>query len=161
MLRKIQNLSLSAKIFGIVGLGLFGLITIASVSIWQMAQIGNEITEIAEQDIPLTESLTTVTIHQLEQAIALERAFRFGEEMAHSEHAREQFAQVVQEFEELAEKVDEELKSVETLASTVLAQATTDAARKEFQHVLDAVREIEVAHSNFDTHAVEALELLI
>ena len=87
MLAKLNNLNVGAKILGIVGLCLVALAGVAGISIWQMSLIGAEIEEIAEQDIPLTGSLTNITVHQLEQAINFERALRYGEEMQQSEHA--------------------------------------------------------------------------
>ncbi len=125
MLARLNNLKAGAKILGIVGLCLVALIGVAGMSIWQMSLIGVEIEEIAEQDIPLTESLTNITIHQLEQAINFERALRFGEEMATNEHAGEQFAIAVGKFEELAEKVDAEILEGEELAATAVEHAAT------------------------------------
>ena len=71
-----SSLSVGAKILSIVGICLMLLLAVAGIGIWQMSKIGHEITEIAELDIPLTQALTKVTEHQLEQAISLERALR-------------------------------------------------------------------------------------
>ena len=160
MFAHLQNLNVGAKVFGIVGLCLVALAGVAGLSIYQMTLIGGEIQEIAEEDVPLTEAVTNITIHQLEQAVNLERAFRFGEEMQQSEHAAEQFAHAVKVFHELAAKVDEEIKGGEKLASHAIDKAATAEARREFQHVLDALKGIEAAHASFDTHADEAIELL-
>ena len=160
MFAQLQNLNVGPKIFGIVGLCLVALAGVAGLSIYQMNLIGGEIEEIAEQDVPLTEAVTNITVHQLDQAINLERAFRYGEEMQQSEHAAEQFALSVKKFHELAEKVNEELKEGEKLAAEVVEKAATAAARKEFQHVLDALKGIDAAHGSFDAHAEEVIELL-
>ncbi len=160
MFAQLQNLNVGSKVFGIVGLCLVSLAGVAGLSIYQMNLIGGEIEEIAEQDIPLTQAVTNITVHQLEQAINLERAFRFGEQMQQSEHAAEQFAVAVNKFRELAAKVDEELKEGEKLAAEAIEKAATAAAREEFQHVLDALKGIEAAHGSFDAHAEEVIELL-
>ena len=75
MFAQLQNLNVGPKIFGIVGLCLVALAGVAGLSIYQMNLIGGEIEEIAEQDVPLTEAVTNITVHQLEQAINLERRF--------------------------------------------------------------------------------------
>ena len=69
MVTRLRNLSVGAKVFAIVGLCLASLIGVSTLSIFQMDKIGDEIEAIAEQDIPLTEILTKITVHQLEQAI--------------------------------------------------------------------------------------------
>ena len=160
MFAKLQNFKVRAKIFGLVGFCLVTLAGIAGLSIYQMNLIGGEIEEIAERDVPLTEAVTNITIHQLEQALNLERAFRFGEEMQQNEHAAEQFAESVTKFHELAAKVDEELKGGEKLATEAIEKAATAEAREEFQHVLGVLTAIEAAHGSFGTHADEALEFL-
>ena len=62
-------------------------IAVSLVAIFQINSIGKEVSEIAYQDIPLTEVVTKVTVHQLEQAIHLERAIRFSEKMQTDTHA--------------------------------------------------------------------------
>ncbi|MCH7692721.1 MAG: HAMP domain-containing protein [Proteobacteria bacterium] len=160
MFAQLKNLNVGSKVFGIVGLCLVALAGVSGLSIYQMNLIGGEIQEIAEQDIPLTQAVTNITVHQLEQAINLERSFRYGEEMQQSEHAAEQFAVAVNKFRELAAKVDEEIKEGEELAAEAIEKAATAAARKEFEHVLDALKAIEAAHGSFGAHADEAIELL-
>ena len=43
-----------------------------------MHQIGGRIESIAKRDLPLTEALTKITVHQLEQVVHFERAVRAG-----------------------------------------------------------------------------------
>jgi methyl-accepting chemotaxis protein len=72
-----------------------------------MQAIGEEIVGIAERDIPLTEIVTKMTIHQLEQAVLFERSIRFGEEMKNHPASRDHFEESVRGFEGLVSKVDE------------------------------------------------------
>lgn len=71
----LKLLKISQKIYlqGIIQLSIIFLIGV--VSIFQMAKLGSEIMEIAEEDIPLTRLITHATEYQLEQAIYLERVF--------------------------------------------------------------------------------------
>ena len=131
MSKKLSNFSIAVKLYAVIGLCLLALLAVGGVSIFQMNKIGVEITEIAEEDIPLTEALTEITIHQLEQAINFERALRFGEEMKSSKHAGEQFVHAVGEFEKLAKKVDKELVAAEKLLATSIAKAATPDANRE------------------------------
>ena len=131
-----SSMSVGFKIYGIVGLCLALLAVTGAVAIWQMDKIGGELEAIAEQDIPLTNSLTQVTIHQLEQAVNFERAFRFGEEMVKHPEIRKKFEKTVHHFEELSAKVEKELKLVEHQADTAAHNAHTEAEKKEFTHVV-------------------------
>lgn len=160
MLAKLRNPTVGTKIFGIIILCLVGLIGVAGLAIFQMKQIGGEIEAIAEEDIPLTQVLTRITVHQLEQAINLERALRFGEAMEHSAHAGQQFAHAVGEFEKLADKVDAEIKEGEETAAAAIERAHSEAERQQYQTILTGLQKIETEHADFDHHSAEVLKLL-
>ena len=69
----LSNFSISKKVH-ILGLSKLALmLVIGLVSVLSMQQIGNELVDIAEEDIPLTKALTKITEHQLQQAILFER----------------------------------------------------------------------------------------
>ena len=113
-----------------------------------MQNVATEIEEIAEQDMPLTEAITAITIHQLEQAINFERMLRYGEEMEQIEAARGRFEKTFERFEELTKQVDEEILEAEALAKGAIEHAATPEAREEFEHVLEALEKIEAEHAD-------------
>lgn len=108
-----RGLSIANKLLGIVLMLIAMLVTVAAIGGYQMNRIGDELIEIAEHDVPMTEAVTQITIHQLEQAIALERAFRFGEEMRTDAYAEQKFEEAEREFEKYAELSDAEFKETE------------------------------------------------
>ncbi|MBT6442217.1 MAG: HAMP domain-containing protein [Alphaproteobacteria bacterium] len=150
-----------AKLMVIASICVAFTIAVALVAIIQINSIGKEISEIANQDIPLTEVVTKVTVHQLEQAIHLERAIRFGEEMQTDAHAVALFEHETSEFREFNIKVNSEILLAEQLADNAIAHASSETAKSEFEHVLTLMTEIEHTHAAFDTHAEEAFSLLI
>ena len=158
--RSKMRFNVGVKILAIVGIVLGLIIAVAVVGGLQMQKIGNEIVEIAEQDIPLTTAVTNVTIHQLEQALALQRTLRFGEEMVTLEAAKEHFATNVRAFEELSLMVNEEIKIAEALVEHNLGIATSEEAIAEFEKVGEALVKIESEHRDYETHAIEIMELL-
>jgi methyl-accepting chemotaxis protein len=103
------NTSVRSKIAAIVGLIVLFMIGISGTGIVQFNKIGIELEGIAERDIPLTEILTKITTHQLEQAIHLERAIRYGEVLTQSASNKEHFSASVESFKHLAEKVNKEI----------------------------------------------------
>ena len=93
------------------------LIAMTALSIYassSMKKIGEEIAELAEEIIPVTSAIVTIETHQLEQAIILERAFRFGEEQG--AHAAQMFEVQIRKFRQFAKQVDREIQ--ETTAPT-------------------------------------------
>ncbi|MCH8239979.1 MAG: hypothetical protein IIB62_08010, partial [Proteobacteria bacterium] len=92
------------KIFALVGFCLALLAVVSGVTIWQINKISVEIGGIVERDIPLTGQLTEITIHQLEQAINFERAFRAGEVMREHTGSKKIYEKAVRIFEGLTER---------------------------------------------------------
>ncbi len=146
------------KLLGIVAICLASTVVVATIGIWQMSNIGSEIETIAEEDMPLTEVISRVTIHQLEQAILLERILRLSG--VSTQATAEELHAVEQEFEKLSAKVDEEILEGEKLAEEALLHAHTEAQRVEFQKVLDALKQIEGEHHSYHKHATEIFELV-
>jgi methyl-accepting chemotaxis protein len=145
---------------GVVLMILALLVVVAGTGIFQMQKIGAEIEEIAEQDMPLTEAITAITIHQLEQAINFERTLRYGEEMAHSEKSAKHFEESFAKFEELTHKVDKEIVEAEELAKGAIQHASTAAAKEEFEKVLHALEKIESEHADYEKHVEHVVELI-
>lgn len=155
------NLSVGKKLLSIVSSVVVLMIVVAGTGIYQMNKIGGELAGIAERDIPLTDILTKITTHQLQQSVNFERAIRFGEEMVHEPAARDHFATAVERFESLAAKVNKEIKEGEALAENAIAHAATAHEKEEFEKVLTALHGIEKEHATFDEHALHILELLV
>ena len=160
MPNNLKNLNVGTKVLALVGFCLLALVSLSGLAIFQMAKIGKEIAMVAEVDIPLTNAITNITVHQLEQTIHYERAIRFGEFMANNADAAEGFAKDVKAFKKLAAKVDEEIKQGEALAAEALAHARTANEAKEFAHAHDVLKKIDAEHAEFDKHALEAFAQL-
>ena len=78
MITFFRNMSLLMKMSAFTALGgivLGGIVLFANL---QIRTIGVEIAAITQQDIPLTNMVTKVTVHQLEQAVAVEQALGAG-----------------------------------------------------------------------------------
>lgn len=154
------SLSVRQKLLGIVSFCIALLIAIAAIAAYQLNAIGQEISSIANDDIPLTTNLTNVTVHQLEQSIVFERALRLGGEMRSDPSARQAFAEEAGRFEELAAKVQREIVEARERAELALRHAVTDENEREFRMVRDALIRIEAGHEGYDKHALEVFGLL-
>ena len=146
------------KLLGIVGLCLMATVVVATIGIWQMARIGQEIESIAEDDMPLTEMVSRVTVHQLEQAVLLERILRLSGLV--TESTPEELRAVQEEFERLSATVDEEIVAGERLAEQAISHALTAEQKAEFEKVLSSLKQIEAEHKTYHQHAAEIFALV-
>ncbi len=102
----LRRLTIKHKVYTLAILGAILAILISSGAIYSINAIGKQLTQIAEEDIPLTKAVTKITIHQLEQAIMFERATRYAEVMEHNTSARKHYKESAHHFVELSQKVD-------------------------------------------------------
>ncbi|WP_052741764.1 methyl-accepting chemotaxis protein [Kiloniella litopenaei] len=158
--QKPQTLSVSAKILAVVGLCLLSLLSVSGFSIYQMQQIGTELEGIAEQDIPLTNILTKITTHQLEQTISYERAAKYGEHRTDDAHFGALYDKAKKSFQNLTTLIDSEILKGEEIAAVAISQAHTEDQLKEFTHVLEVLKKVEKEHHDYDKHANEIFNLL-
>ncbi|MCK5275883.1 MAG: HAMP domain-containing protein, partial [Alphaproteobacteria bacterium] len=150
-----RGLSVTQKILALVGALLVMLGLVAGTAIYQMNNIGEELVEIAEHDLPLTRLVTKLTVHQLEQAIALQQSMRYGEEMQGNYAKRSVFNETVERFEKYAGLADKEFKEAEELTAGLLAIAANQREKEEFTTVLNLLEEIDGAHATYEMHARE------
>jgi len=155
-----KNLKLRTKIIGMVGVFLALMAISSGFGMLKIGSIGDQIVQIAEEDIPLTEMITEITINQLEQAIWFERALRYGEVLASKEAGREGLKHAEEKFEELTKLVDHQLKQGEELAEHAAKGAKTDEARREFQEMDKTLKVIEKHHADYEHHVHQTFALI-
>ena len=117
-----------------------------------MDKIGVEITEIAEEDIPLTEVFTRVTVHQLEQAVLLEKG------LAHA--GQPDLHDIGEKFKKLGKKVDAEILEAEEKLEHGIQHAHSAEAKEEFSGLLEIMKKVEKEHHSYEEHGEQLFELL-
>ncbi len=155
----LNKVNIKAKILGTIGVCLLALAFVAVFAIWQINKIGQELTTIAEEDIPLTRILTQISTHQLEQTIEFERMLRFALESKSDPHAVTAYEHSVEKFTSIGTKVTEEMHQGEELAEHAIANAHTAEQLTEFEHILSALTKIEHEHTAFESHVQEVVKL--
>jgi len=137
------------------------MMSVMSVTTYfKLSNLGGEIVAITEQDIPLSNIISKITVHQLEQEINFERALRHGELMSEDAKEKKAFKKSVHEFDVLNEKVDKEIKQGEELAKRAIKNAHSAEAKKEFKHVYELLSEVEVKHKEYAKDSHKAFESL-
>lgn len=150
--------TVAGKIFVLVALLCSGVVVVAAVAIYQMNAIGKELANIAEKDIPLTEAISHVTSHQLEQAVLVERIVRIAG--IHSENEAAAIHSLKATLQKLEIQVGEEILKAEQLAQNALDHSTTEVERKEFLHAVEQLKRIETEYAQYKAHVDEIMHLI-
>ena len=117
-----------------------------------ISSVGDELTEIAAIDIPLTRLLAEIEAHELHQHVFLEKLLRIkdsGGTAAESERAR-------RDFEQAGEQVRERWRKADALVREAAESSAHGAA--QFRQTADALSRLEFAHQAFCEHAREFLD---
>lgn len=106
--------------------------------------------EIATEDIPLTAAFSSISMHQLEQAILFERGLRIVPEMAANPDVAAHFKEIDESFVSLGHKIAQEIKDAEELLKSGIEQAHSEEAREEFQALLAAIEQVEKEYAEYE-----------
>jgi methyl-accepting chemotaxis protein len=158
--KNMKNLKLGTKIIGMVLILLVLMLISNGFGIIKIGNIGGELKSIAEEDIPLTEMITEITVNQLEQAIHFERALRFGEVLSSKEMAKEGLKHAEKEFEKHTLLVNDEFKKAEKLAEHVSKTAGTEKTRKEFEEINHHLKDIDKRHADYEHHVHQIFAMI-
>jgi methyl-accepting chemotaxis protein len=140
--------SLATKLIGGVTTLLVILVALGVFSAYEMKIIGDEIEEIAERQFPLTQMITKITEHQLEQELLLEKYLR-----TKVDHYRT-------EFIELGHKVESEIKEAERIAEDGMRVAKTKLERESYTEIDEHLKVIEKEHEVFEKDCEEAMTMI-
>ena len=154
------KMKLGTKIVGMVAVLLILMVVSSSFGIIKIADVGNKIKGIAEEDIPLANVMTGIATAQLKQDLLLERAMRYGNVIQKNVNAGEYIGTALQKFTEIAKKADEEIRKGEQIAGQAAKDARTAAARSEFEGILLQLRDIEKQHAEYESDGLKMFELI-
>jgi methyl-accepting chemotaxis protein len=155
-----KSMKLGTKVYALVGFCLALVVLSAVVALWQINKIGAEVEEIAERDLPLTVAIATITAHQLEQAVELERAFRGAVAVNSISDGQAVFEQSSTMFVQLATKVEQEFVDVIALNQHAVETASTQQSKGEFQKILQVMQKLAIEHKEFDRLSLRSFEMI-
>lgn len=156
------NMSVKQKVWLLMIVGIIAAALTSAGGIYSMARIGQDLEEIAEEDIPLTNAVSLITIDQLEQSVLFERAVRFAQLINRQQlatiqtddaYAKTHYEETKTKFWEMSAKIDEEIIQAENKVNDILAHAQGNAKiQKKFEHILEVLHTVEKDHAAFDDH---------
>ncbi|WP_421868241.1 methyl-accepting chemotaxis protein [Motiliproteus sp.] len=158
-MKLLRTLSLKSKILANSILLLLLLCLCVGYSLITMNSIGKELEGITELDVPLTEKLTAVSEHQLQQAVHFERVLRYFEQAQAGAGSNDRIDQELSYIDKLGAKVKQELSEAEQLASFAVQQAHNAEELSEFKQVLASIGEISGGYAQFTSQMQRAIGL--
>lgn len=160
MNRHFNDLPVRVKIIGNSVVLLLLLLLIAMYACYSMISIGKELKTIVSQDLPLTENITAITEHQLQQTIHFERAMRHGMTLDQATKAKAYLQKEMVIFDDIGRLVDEGIKQAALFAGESGAHAHNEEVEKEFAYVSSALQKIAKEHADFEQHGHQVFALL-
>ena len=139
LMKFFANIKLSNKIYLLISLVLLCQLFIGGKAIISMSKISDELRDITEFDMPLTEKTTQITIHQLEQEIWFERALRFGEMKTYKTHQND-FENTKKQFNFYAHKINKEITQAKVISQLMTNKGsgflTQEQGKKRFTSLI-------------------------
>ncbi|MEQ5836208.1 methyl-accepting chemotaxis protein [Marinobacter sp. NFXS9] len=157
MNRFLNALTLRTKIVGTAILILLIFSISSGYTLYAMSGIGKELTLISEKDLPLTQVISDITVHQLEQTIAYGDAVRF----AYSDGTKSApVSEAMDKFRALSITLDEELERAHDIAAAVngIADVRTISELEEIDAAIKKITEDHKAYEQSVERAFGALQ---
>jgi methyl-accepting chemotaxis protein len=146
MLQAVRDLSIAKKINILVIILMLLLIFTSLFGIGKVRKIGQEMVSISEEDMPLTELVSDITIKQLEKTILLERAMRSaGIGLGDSD-----VNTLKSEISTLGHNIAEEILSGEEIIAKAQLHSISDQKNLELKKLSSALVAIEKEHHNYE-----------
>lgn len=145
-----KNLSLKIKLYSLAGILIILMMISIGVAIFKMDSLGESIAAIAEQDIPLTETITRVSIQQLGQAKNFERVLRYGIEMQIDPDSLPKFEDAMEKFKKLSNQIKASIKHGLEISTQSIQDAHSEKDKKEFEHVAQVLNKIKTLHADYE-----------
>ncbi|KAF7771885.1 methyl-accepting chemotaxis protein [Pseudoalteromonas citrea] len=155
----LNKIDIAKKIYLLGFIQFLLMFVLGAYSIAQMDKIGKSLMDIAEEDIPLTKLITSVTEHQLQQAILFERAMIKA--IRHDQGLEEQsvFDNAITDVQNLILQTEREIIEVENFIENAIPLLHSDTAKREFNKLLIELKQLEGTYSELivKVNAVMAL----
>ncbi|NRF13070.1 methyl-accepting chemotaxis protein [Vibrio coralliilyticus] len=143
----LSRLTIAQKVYLLGFSQLLAMIIMGVFALYQMNKIGNELVDIAEEDIPLTKMLTVVTEHQLEQAILFERALIKAIRVEQGLAQMSVFEEAKKKVHDLTVKTEKELYEVEEFIEKAIPLLHSVEAQEKFKKLLGKLKVVEKSYS--------------
>lgn len=126
-------------------------------------QINDEFKAVLKHELPITEMISRITVHKLEQTAWLERALRHAEIAAHGQPNDEENTRLLNEakakFKELAAKVNGEIDNASDMSAEAQKLVQAEAIKNELRSVGELLISIRDEYSEYIDHVNDLFAL--
>ncbi|WP_414932643.1 methyl-accepting chemotaxis protein [Vibrio europaeus] len=154
----LSKLTIAQKVYLLGFCQLLAMAILGGFALYQMNKIGNELIDIAEEDIPLTKKLTVVTEHQLEQAILFERALVKAIRVDQGMESKQAFEKAKDKVHDLTVQVQEEIIEIESFIEHAIPLLHSEKAKQEFAQLLADLKKVEASYSTLTVEVDQVME---
>ena len=146
----LSKITIAQKVY-LLGFSKLALMLIMGwVSISNMNKIGQELVDIAEDDIPLTRALTKVTEHQLQQAILFERFLLHTLMADGGKFDSSKLADEQSKVTSLIKKTKQEIVDAERFIQKAIPLLHSEEAKQEYRKLLRELKLIDKDYQQLD-----------
>lgn len=156
----LRKINMRRQVILTVSLLIILLIVISIFSVIKVNIIGNELKDITEQDLPLTDVITEITVNQLEQATLFERVVKNGEMVERVPEAASEIEHSSKAYMEHTKLINQEIEKGETIAKQAISRAESVQSRDEFEEVLNHLQTIKQRHVEYEEGVLHAVALV-
>ncbi|MBX2846702.1 MAG: HAMP domain-containing protein [Acidiferrobacterales bacterium] len=137
------------------------IMLVGGFSINQFTKIGHEIEEIAHDHLPLTQALTLITEHQLQQAIAVEKVISHAllDEIKGKGISPESTT-LITDLEVNLKKLHDEIVTVEETIKTLQANLENAAAKQKYDLILNEFINVEAEFFELENIILNFLNII-
>jgi len=140
---------------------LFSLQVIYGVVVnYNINSMGQHITQIETQYIPLTKEITLLTEHQLKQEVVFERAFRYALAINEEDNALQHFNEAKSEFLQLSNKIAGELAHTLKMLVHDISVTKNEEEKKQFTLLKQHLNDINKHHEIWGNEIEHIFQLL-
>lgn len=154
-------LQISTRIYILAFINVLLISLIGGVSVIQMNKIGTELINVAEEDIPITNMLSKIAQHQLEQAVIFERSLSYAVATKYGEDRYQEMSLALNGFKGLAHNVEAEFKELEALLEHAIKETQSAEAEVQFEALLETIVKIDSSHQIYDEKTLSLLEQVV
>ncbi len=162
-MNQVKSTKRQEKVSWLTGIMFFVLLGSGVASIYFLFQIDNELKGVLKQEIPITEMITRITVHKLEQTSWLERALRHAEVAAHGRLNDEENTRLLNEakakFKEITVKVNKEIDNASNMSTEAQKLAQAEDMRIELRRVEESLISIREEYADYIKHVNELFAL--
>ncbi|GAC17712.1 methyl-accepting chemotaxis protein [Paraglaciecola arctica] len=140
----LKRLKISQKIYVLGFIQLILMLIMGIIALSQMAKIGVELVDIAEEHIPLGAKVTHITELQLEQAILIERTLFY--KSLNSQNSNVDSVKLInlnKKVSELTHTIEKDIISIKTFVSKAIEIVHTEEVKNEYRHVLVVLNNVQ------------------